>query len=169
MATALPTLASIGSYIGPALQWGSVAASAMGAVGSLSSGNSQANAYDAQAKSLEIQGEMSNLSAREKAAELSNEHNRLRATQIAQGSAAGVSMDSGSLLNIMADSASKLEKDRASILRSGALNYEAAKASAAGYSSASSTSKTSGLFGFGTSLLNGGGQAYDIGKNLKWW
>lgn len=169
MAAALPALSTLGSYIGPALQWGSVAGSLLGAVGQFTAGSQQADAYKAQARSTEIQGELANLSAREKAAEVQNESNRMRAMQVVQGAAGGMSLDSGSLLDIMADSASKFEKDRQSLLRSGRLSQEASNYSAQGYKQAGSTSYTSGIFGAGSSLLKGAGQAFDIGKSLKWW
>ena len=98
-----------------------IASTAYSVAGSIQSGQQQAAMAEAQGKQAAMHGEMANLQARSQAAEMQNQETRLRATQVAQAAANGVSLDSDSFLNVVAATASKAELDRAQVLRNGLL------------------------------------------------
>ena len=132
-----------------------VASTAYSVAGSIQSGQQQAAMAEAQGKQSAMQGEMANLQARSQAAEMQNQETRLRATQVAQAAANGVSLDSDSFLNVVAATASKAELDRAQVLRNGLISQAAGQAQQSTYSTAAGNYRTSGYTNAGASLLKG--------------
>lgn len=132
-----------------------VASTAYSVAGSIQSGQQQAAMAEAQGKQSAMQGEMANLQARSQAAEMQNQETRLRATQVAQAAANGVSLDSDSFLNVVAATASKAELDRAQVLRNGLISQAAGQAQQSTYSAAAGNYRTSGYTNAGASLLKG--------------
>ena len=131
------------------------ASTAYSVIGSIQSGQQQAAMAEAQGKQAAMQGEMANLQARSQAAEMQNQQTRLRATQVAQAAANGVSLDSDSFLNVVAATASKAELDRAQVLRNGLISRAAGLAQQSAYSAAADNYRTSGYANAGASLLKG--------------
>lgn len=145
-----------------------VASTAASVVGGFVQANQQSALASAQAEQIRMQGEMSELTARSQAAEMLNDQTRLRAKQVAQGAAAGITLDSGSFLSVVASEASKAERDRQQVLRTGRLNRAAAEVSASGYEAQSQYSKWGPWLNAGTSLLRGGTIAMNIGDKAGW-
>lgn len=137
-------------------------------VGSFAQANQQSALANAQAEQIRMQGEMSELTARSQAAEMLNDQTRLRAKQVAQGAAAGITLDSGSFLSVVASEASKAERDRQQVLRTGRINRAAAEVSAAGYEAQGQYSKWGAWINAGTSLLKGGTIAMGIADKAGW-
>lgn len=137
-------------------------------VGSIQQGQQQAQMAQAQADQARMQGELANLQARSQAAEMLNEQNRLRAKQFTQASAAGVSLDSQSFMAVVASEASRAERDRQQVLRTGQLNQAAGLASASAYESQGSFSKWAGWFNAGTSLIKGTTAGMGIADKAGW-
>lgn len=151
---------------------GLLALSAVSTAASVAGGFVQANQQsalaNAQAEQIRMQGEMSELTARSQAAEMLNDQTRLRAKQVAQGAAAGITLDSGSFLSVVASEASKAERDRQQVLRTGRINRAAADVSAAGYEAQGQYSKWGAWINAGTSLLKGGTIAMGIADKAGW-
>lgn len=143
----------------------STVASVAGGIAQASQQNALANA---QAEQIRMQGEMSELTARSQAAEMLNDQTRLRAKQVAQGAAAGITLDSGSFLSVVASEASKAERDRQQVLRTGRINRAASEVSAAGYEAQGQYSKWGAWINAGTSLLKGGTIAMGIADKAGW-
>ena len=137
-------------------------------VGGFAQANQQSALANAQAEQIRAQGEMSELTARSQAAEMLNDQTRLRAKQVAQGAAAGVTLDSGSFLSVVASEASKAERDRKQVLRTGGINRAAAEVSAAGYEAQGQYSKWGAWINAGTSLLKGGTIGMGIADKAGW-
>lgn len=137
-------------------------------IGSISQGQQQAQMASAQADQARMQGELANLQARSQAAEMLNEQNRLRSKQFAQASAAGVSLDSQSFMAVVASEASRAERDRQQVLRTGRLNQAAGQASASAYSTQGGLSKWAGWFNAGTSAIRGSSTAMGIMDKAGW-
>ena len=145
-----------------------VVSTAASVVGGFVQGQQQSALASAQADQIRMQGEMSELTARSQAAEMLNDQTRLRAKQVAQASSAGVTLDSGSFLSVVASEASRAERDRQQVLRTGRINKAAAEVSASGYDAQSGYSKWGAWVNAGTSLLRGGSTAMNIASNAGW-
>lgn len=118
-----------------------------------------------KAKELEAQLAMEN--ARMQAAELQKDQQRAGASQAVAGAGAGISMDSGSLLDLMEETSTFYEKDRQQLLRTGALNAASANYAAGGYSLAAK--KGPSYFKAGATLLNGISTGMSYGEKGDWW
>ncbi len=145
-----------------------LASTAVGVYGSIQQGQQQRALAEAQAKQSAIAGEMAELNSRAQAAEVSNEALRLRSKQVAQGAEAGLTMDSGSFLAVIADSAKKAEDDRLNILRTGRLNRAAAEAQSSMYQSAGQYASQAGYVKAGSTLLSGITQGMKISSDAGW-
>ena len=127
----------------------------IGGISAIKQGEQQAAMYNAQAKSVEMQGQMKSLQARQEAAEMQTEALRLRAKQFAQAAGQGYTLDSESFLGVVAASASQAEKDRLQVLRNGKLALAEASGQASYYRNAADTARSSGWWTGMTSLLTG--------------
>jgi hypothetical protein len=144
------------------------ASTAVSVIGSLSKASAQQAQYEYQADMARKQGELAELNARNEAAALEMDAQRLRSKQIAQGAAAGVDVTSGSILDVIAESAKNAETERQNVLRAGRLNREAYNVEAAGYSNAAKSAKRSGWISAGTSLLSGIAGGIGIADKAGW-
>lgn len=136
--------------------------------GTIYQGNAAENAAEKQAELTSMQGEMDSLNARSQAAEMQNEATRLKAKQVTQGAASGVSLDSGSFLSLVSSSASKAEQDRQQVLRTGATSLAAGKSEASQIKAAGSVAKTGSYFSATGSLLKGASQTMSYGSQAGW-
>lgn len=139
------------------------------AVGSqLYQGQMQAQQASYQADLSRKQGELAELNARQEAADIQFASQHKRATQIAEGAAAGVEVNSGSLLDVIASSAKTAEEERQNVLRAGRLNRAAYEAQAGGYSMGGSAARTGSLWGAGASLMWGASNGVNIASKAGW-
>lgn len=141
----------------------------VGAYSAYASGKAQSDQAEYQAEMSRKQGELSELAARQEAADTEREAQRTRARQITEGAAAGVSVSSGgSLWDVIANSAKMAETERQNTLRAGRLNKEAYNVEAQSYESAAKTAKTAGWLKAGSSLLNGVSSTMSYGNKAGW-
>lgn len=145
-----------------------VASTAIGVGSSMQQASMAQTAANHQANMGNIQGELAELNARSEAAEIQNEATRLKGRQIAQASSAGVTLDSGSFMTIVADSANKANADREQVLRAGRLNRAAAEAGASAYSYAGSMKSSASMSKAGSTLFSGLDSATKIGEKAGW-
>lgn len=147
----------------------SAVSAGVGAYSAYASGKAQSDQAEYQATMAKKQGELSELAARQEAADIEREAQRTRARQITQGSAAGVSVSSGgSLWDVIANSAKLAEAERQNTLRAGQLNKEAYGVEAQSYSAAASAAQTGGWLKAGTSLLSGASSVISYGNKAGW-
>ena len=147
----------------------SAVSAGVGAYASYASGKAQSEQAEYQAEMAKKQGELSELSARQEAADIEREAQRTRARQLTQGAAAGVSVSSGgSLWDVIANSAKIAEAERQGTLRAGRLNKESYGVEAQSYKAAASTAKTGGWLKAGASLLGGVSSVMSYGNKAGW-
>lgn len=147
----------------------SAVSAGVGAYASYASGKAQSDQAEYQAEMAKKQGELSELSARQEAADLEREAQRTRARQLTQGAAAGVSVSSGgSLWDVISNSAKLAETERQGTLRAGRLNKEAYGVEAQSYKAAASAAKTGGWLKAGSSLLDGVSNVMVYGNKAGW-
>jgi hypothetical protein len=147
----------------------SAVSAGVGAYASYASGKAQSDQAEYQAEMAKKQGELSELSARQEAAQLQLDAQRTRARQVTEGAAAGVSVSSGGTLwDVIANSAKTAETERQNTLRAGQLNKEAYGVEAQSYKAAASAAKTGGWLKAGTSLLNGVSNVMVYGNKAGW-
>lgn len=144
------------------------ASTGMSVIGGLSQASNQAANYEYQAEMSKKQGELAELNARNEAASLEMDAQRLRSKQIAQGAAAGVDVTSGSIMDVIAESAKNAETERQNVLRAGRLNREAYNVEASGYHSAAKSAKRQGWISAGTSLLTGLAGGVALASKAGW-
>lgn len=147
----------------------SAVSAGVGAIGAIMQGRAQSDQMEYQAEMSRKQGELSELQARQEAADIEREAQRTRARQITQGSAAGVDVSSGgSLWDVIANSAKLAEDERQNVLRTGRINKESYGVEAQSYKAAASAAKTGSYFKAGTSLLNGATSTIAYGNKAGW-
>lgn len=147
----------------------SAVSAGVGAISAIMQGQAQSDQAEYQAAMAKKQGELSELSARQEAADIEREAQRTRARQLTQGAAAGVSVSSGgSLWDVIANSAKLAETERQNTLRAGRLNKESYNVEAQSYEAAASASKTGGWLKAGTSLLGGVSSVMTYGNKAGW-
>lgn len=147
----------------------SAVSAGVGAYSAYASGKAQSDQAEYQAEMAKKQGELSELAARQEAADIEREAQRTRARQITEGAAAGVSVSSGGTLwDIIANSAKIAETERQNTLRAGRLNKEAYGVEAQGYNAAASAAKTGGWLKAGSSLLGGVPSVMSYGNKAGW-
>lgn len=147
----------------------SAVSAGVGAYASYASGKAQSDQAEYQAEMAKKQGELSELSARQEAADIEREAQRTRARQLTQGAAAGVSVSNGgSLWDVIANSAKIAETERQGTLRAGRLNKESYGVEAQSYKAAASAAKTGGWLKAGTSLLDGVSNVMVYGNKAGW-
>lgn len=144
------------------------ASTATSVIGSLSQAGAAATQYEYQADMAKKQGELAELNSRNEAAEIEMDAQRLRSRQIVQGAAAGVDVTSGSILDVIAESAKNAETERQNVLRAGRINREAYNVEAASYKGAAQRSRQSGWISAGTSLLTGIAGGIGLGSKVGW-
>lgn len=144
------------------------ASTATSVIGNLSQASAAATQAEYQADMAKKQGELAELNARNEAAEIEMDAQRLRSRQIVQGAAAGVDVTSGSILDVMAESAKNAETERQNVLRAGRINREAANVEASGYQYSAKKAGQSGWVGAGTSLLSGIAGGIALGSKAGW-
>lgn len=141
---------------------------AVGVMGSIQQGQMAQQAAENQAYQANIQGELAELNSRAEAAEMSKMATRMRSTQVAQAAGSGVTLDSGSFMAIVADSATRAEQDRQQVLRTGRLQRAATEAQASSYISAGKSYSQAGWMGAGASLLGGAKDTIGPAKEMGW-
>lgn len=147
----------------------SAVSAGVGAYSAYASGKAQSDQAEYQAEMAKKQGELSELSARQEAADIEREAQRTRARQLTQGAAAGVSVSNGgSLWDVIANSAKIAETERQGTLRAGRLNKESYGVEAQGYKAAASAAETGGWLKAGTSLLGGVSSVMSYGNKAGW-
>lgn len=144
------------------------ASTGVSVLGSLSQAGAQSAMYQYQADMAKKQGELAELNARNEAASIEMDAQRLRSRQVAQGAAAGVDVSSGSIMDVIAESAKNAETERQNVLRAGRLNRESYNVEAQGYYSASRSAKRSGWISAGTSLLTGLADGIGLASKAGW-
>lgn len=146
-----------------------IGSTVVGTIGSIQQGYAQSSAYKAQQQQAEYQAEIAELNSRKQAANMGVDALRLQAKQIASGAASGYTLDSGSFMDLVAESASNAQSDREDILRNGRLQAAAKRYEADSYGSAASTSKTGGWINAAGSLFQGATSGYLVGNKAGWW
>ena len=147
----------------------SAVSAGVGAYSAYASGKAQSDQAEYQAEMAKKQGELSELSARQEAADIERNAQRIRARQITEGAAAGVSVSNGgSLWDVITSSAKLAETERQSTLRAGRLNKESYGIEAQGYKAAASAAKTGGWLKAGSSLLGGVSSVMSYGNKAGW-
>lgn len=119
-----------------------------------------------EAKAQRLQGQLAEEDARLQAAEKQKEQQRVASSQVVSGSAAGISLQSTSLLDLMEETSSMFEADRQQLLRTGKIQNAAATYSAGSYSLGASRGPD--YFKAGATLLKGIGTGMSYGNKAGW-
>lgn len=119
-----------------------------------------------EAKAQRLQGQLAEENARLQAAEKQKEQQRVASSQVVSGSAAGISLQSTSLLDLMEETSSMFEADRQQLLRTGKIQNAAATYSADSYRLGASRGPS--YFKAGATLLNGIGTGMSYGNKAGW-
>ena len=106
-----------------------------------------------EADAKRMQAQLAEDNSRLAAAEKQKEQQRTASSQVVSGAAAGVSLNSASLLDLMDETSSLYEKDRQQLLLTGRLQSEGLNYGAAGFEA--SAKRGPSYFGAGATMLNG--------------
>lgn len=132
-----------------------LAGTAVSAYSAIQQGNAAKDQASAQAKAMEMEGQLNDLNARAAAAEHQKEAARMQAAQISSAAGVGVSLNSESLLTIMQDTANKYNKDIAQMRRTGRLGMAGQTYSANAARAGGRASQSGSWLNAGGSLLTG--------------
>ena len=119
-----------------------------------------------EAEAQRLQGQLAEENARLQAAEKQKEQQRVASSQVVSGSAAGISLQSTSLLDLMDETSSMFEADRQQLLRTGKIQNAAATYSADSYKLGASRGPS--YFKAGATLLKGIGTGMSYGNKAGW-
>lgn len=143
-----------------------MAGAAVSAYGIMQQQQIASETADREAKAQELQGQLANENARLAAAEKQKEQQRVASSQVVSGSAAGISLNSSSLLDLMDETASMFEADRQQLLRTGKIQNAAAVYSADSYRLGADRGPS--YFKAGSTLLNGVSTGLTYGNKAGW-
>lgn len=119
-----------------------------------------------EAEAQRLQGQLAEENARLAAAEKTKEQQRVASSQVVSGSAAGISLQSTSLLDLMEETSSMFEADIDQLRRTGKIQNAAATYSADSYKLGASRGPS--YFNAGATLLNGIGTGMSYGNKAGW-
>ena len=145
-----------------------IAGAAVTAYTTIQAGAAAKKEANAKAKAAEMEGQIRDMNARSAAAEHQKEAARVQSSQVASAAGAGISLDSESLLTIMADTANKYNMDAEQMRRSGRIQNAASTYSADYTRAAGSNAQTSSYFKAGGTLLDGLSTGITYGNKAGW-
>lgn len=119
-----------------------------------------------EAEAQRMQGQLAEENSRLQAAEKQKEQQRVASSQVVSGSAAGISLQSTSLLDLMDETSSMFEADRQQLLRTGKIQNAAASYSADSYRLGADRGPS--YFKAGASLLGGVNSGLYYGNKAGW-
>ena len=119
-----------------------------------------------EADAKRMQAQLAEDNSRLAAAEKQKEQQRTVSSQAVSGAAAGVSLNSASLLDLMEETSSLYEKDRQQLLLTGRLQGAGLNYGAAGYEA--SAKQGPSYFAAGATMLNGVGTGLSYGNKAGW-
>jgi len=145
-----------------------IAKTVFGVVSNIKQGQDQNSILRSQAQLAEMKAETDNLAYREKAALTEQEGVRMKAKQIVAAAGAGVTLDSGSFLSIVANSAKRVSEDAETLRRTGRLYAAAGESQGNSLRAQGSAAASAGFWNAGGTLLSGVGKGLQIGKDAGW-
>ena len=143
-----------------------IAGAAVSAYGIMQQQEIASQQAEREAEAQHLQGQLAEENARLQAAEKQKEQQRVASSQVVSGSAAGISLQSTSLLDLMDEASSMFEADRQQLLRTGKIQNEAATYSADSYKLGASRGPS--YYQAGATLLNGAGTSMSYGNKAGW-
>lgn len=119
-----------------------------------------------QAEAQRLQGQLAEENARLAAAEKTKEQQRVASSQVVSGAAAGISLNSSSLLDLMDETRSMYDADIEQLRRTGRIQNAAATYSADSYALAANRGPS--IFKAGAALLGGVSTGLTYGDKAGW-
>ena len=139
-----------------------IAGAAVSAYGIVQQQQIASEQAEREAEAQRLQGQLAEENARLQAAEKQKEQQRVASSQVVSGSAAGISLQSTSLLDLMDETSSMFEADRQQLLRTGKIQNAAATYSADSYQLGASRGPSYSKAG--ATMLNGIGTSMSYGN-----